>query len=472
MGSRPIGPGTSLGRYVVQEYLRQSTLGPVYRASDPALSRSVAVTVLEGVAADPDAPGRFRTLGPQLVRLNHPNITDVFEYGEHDGAPYLISQIVPGPTLADRLMGGRLGQDDALRLLRGVGAGIDYLHTGGVMHGDLKPGTVLIGPGEQALVTDYGLVPLLGPSYRRLTPEVTLGDPLYTAPEDVTQGALTPATDRYAFATLAYQLITGSAPFEGRPAAELLGAQEREEPPRPSTRNPALGPATDSVLLRGLAKNPGARWTTCAQLTDRLVEALQRDSAAATAPVLARAPAPAVGQGGGGAGRWALGALAVVAIAAVAALLYASGFGRPSPTPSPSPSPGTLRLSVSSVTAGGTVLLSASNLPANQVGTVDIQSDPVQVDVFSADQFGNVTKQVTIPADTVPGGHLVSLCWGGTCPVTQAITVLQTPQTPTPTATPTHTPSITATITPTHSPTHTPSTSPVVPPPLTPTPTH
>src|SRR5207302_5184360 len=139
-----VGVGTRLGRYVVQEYVGQGALGPVFRGFDPAVG-SVSVKVLSALA-EPAAVDRFRVVAPQLVTLRHPNLASVLDYGEHEETPYLIVEYVAGGTLADRMRSPAVSQLGVVSVLEGAAAGIDQAHRGGFVHGALSPRQILLGP--------------------------------------------------------------------------------------------------------------------------------------------------------------------------------------------------------------------------------------------------------------------------------------------------------------------------------------
>src|SRR5262249_28246981 len=138
----PIRTGVTLGRYQVQEYLGQGAYGPNYRAYDPNLSRSATIEVLEALR-DQDVRGRLAFAAPSLVELHHPNLVDVYEVGERQGVPYLVSAYVEGVSLRDAMRGG-ISQEGSVRLLQGVAKGVDHAHWQGIVHGDLRPATIML----------------------------------------------------------------------------------------------------------------------------------------------------------------------------------------------------------------------------------------------------------------------------------------------------------------------------------------
>jgi len=279
----PIEPGTKLGPYVVQEAIGRGAMGVVYRAYHAELERTGAVKVLQAIGADPESKARFRREALAIAHMRHPNILNVFDFGEIRGTPYMIVEFVAGGSLANRLQAGPLDQQSALAFLRGIGEGLDYAHSLGIVHRDVKPANVLLGPEDTPILADFGLVKLMESNSVNSMTGVTTGTPAYMAPEQVTATDVGPAADRYSLATIAYELLTGGYPFDGEGVLEMLYAHVHREPPPPSSRNPKLGPAVDSVILRGLAKDPGERWPTCEEFVAALDTALKAGPAAISA---------------------------------------------------------------------------------------------------------------------------------------------------------------------------------------------
>ncbi len=413
--------GTRIGRFVIHEYLGQGDLGLVFRAQGPTAG-SVAVKVLRGLA-DAEGSGRFRALARRLTGLRHPNVVGVQDFGAHDGVPYVIEQHVAGGSLSDHLRTGSLDQPAVIRVLRGIAAGVDHAHGGGFVHGALKPQQVLLDHDHQPFVSDFGLAMLRWPPPDGVSVIVPERGAAYAAPELVTGGRPTAAADRYAFASLAYQLLTGHTPFEGEPH-EVMRAQLDGEPAPPSTRRPSLGPRLDAVLLRGLAKAPGARWGSCSDLVEALTEALGPAGPEASGPRPGPVPEPAPAPP-------ARRARLPLAVAGVLAALLLAG-GSAATWLAGQPPPVALGLSSETVPAGGTLAVEASGLRPDQAGTVELHSDPEQIGVFRADRSGRARARVTIPQDAAPGRHVVSLCWDGGCHGAARLTVVDEPPAPRP----------------------------------------
>ena len=459
----PIEPGTKLGQYEVLELIGEGAMGSVYRAYHAQLARTGAVKVMHAIAPDKDSISRFRHEAQAIARMRHPNILNVFDFGEYEETPYMIVEYVPGGNLAGRMSHGPLDRATALRFLRGIGAGLDYAHAQGIVHRDVKPANVLLERDETPVLADFGLAKMLqGSSVKSMT-GVTTGTPAYMAPEQVTGQQVGPAADRYSLATIAYEMLTGSIPFEGLGVLEVLYAHVHQDPALPSSLNSDLNQSVDAVIMRGLAKEPRSRWATCEAFVNALATAMGAKATASVERTIAMAPpgersdsgplfAPPpptipspVWPGGGDVAarrearmrRFVIAAIAVLVLAAV--IVGVVGFVlRGSPTAA-------LSLSSSIVHAGDPLTVTASHLPANQNGEIQLLS-VLHTYPFTADGNGNVNVEITVPVDAGIGEHTVSICWSGAC---HAHTTVVVPaalalQSPSPAATPVATrPSIT-----------------------------
>lgn len=486
----PIQPGTKLGQYEVKEFIGQGAMGFVYRAYHPQLERTGAVKVLQAITPDPDTTARFRHEAQAIAQMRHPNILNVYDFGEFEGTPYMIVEYVAGGSLADRIRSAPIDQASALKYLRGIATALDHAHSLGIVHRDVKPANVLLGRDDQPILADFGLAKLLQGSSLKSMTGVTTGTPAYMAPEQVTGSKVGPPADRYSLATMAYELFTGSIPFDGEGVLELLYAQVHRQPPLPSSRKPELGPRLDAVLMRGLAKDPGARWPSCQAFVDALAAALSGAALPSVEKTVVMAmpdelpvsypsppdelPPPTIPvtpprTGAAPTVAMALSATEVAAtetmrppdaqapparrsrrrlliiLAAVVILLLIAGgavfYAAANPLQP------TLSLSSDTVQAGDTVVVSGSHLPSNQSGDIDVVGS-VRTASFRSDGSGGFSVQVTVPRDIVVGDHIVRMCWGGACHGESTLHVtaplaLASP-TPTPTASTLRSPTPTA----------------------------
>jgi serine/threonine-protein kinase len=439
----PIAPGTKLGQYEVQDFIGQGAMGLVYRAYHSQLERTGAVKVLQAMSPDPDTTSRFRHEAQAIAQMRHPNIVNVYDFGDFQGTPYMIVEYVPGGSLAERMSKKDVDPSTALRYLRGIAAGLDYAHGHGVVHRDVKPANVLLSSEDTPVLADFGLAKLLQGSSLKSMTGVTTGTPAYMAPEQVTGGKIGPAADRYSLATIAYEMLTGVIPFDGEALMELLYSQVHREPPPPSSRNHSLGPRVDTVVMRGLAKDPGARWESCTAFVEALAAALAPRAEPAVDRTVVMAPRASAAAAIAAPGRSALelgaaepmtlaypsppqpqkkksrrGLWAVAALAVAVVLLVAATIGYLVTRPSP-----TISLSQDIVQAGDTLVVSASNLPARQGGVIQLLSVLHEVP-FQADSKGEVVAYLTVPPDTFPGTHTVQICWSSACHASTRLEVL------------------------------------------------
>jgi serine/threonine-protein kinase len=467
-----IGTGTKLGQYEVQDFIGQGAMGLVYRAYHVQLERTGAVKVLQAIAPDPDTTARFRHEAQAIAQLRHPNILNVYDFGEYQGTPYMIVEYVPGGSLANRLGEGQIDQAAALKYLRGIASGLDYAHEHGIVHRDVKPANVLLEKDNTPVLADFGLAKLLQGSSLKSMTGVTTGTPAYMAPEQVAGSRVGPAADRYSLATIAYEMLTGVIPFDGEGLLELLYAQVHREPLPPSSRNTSLQPKVDAVIMRGLAKDPAARWQTCTEFVDALSAALTHSSEPAVTRTMVMAPAgvastmnlatatpappaPTYVDSEDSAAtvgvafpspppsevkRKSRKGLIALTIAAALILLLVIGtvgyVGYVATHQAPA-----FSLSPSTVVAGDTVRVTARHLPANQTGEIRLHSQLVKFP-FRADRTGSVSGEILIPFDSDAGDHLVELCWATTCHVSAILHVLESgaATSPTPGESPSTTP--------------------------------
>lgn len=281
-------------RYRNPERIARGGMGEVYRAEDADLSRVVAVKLLSERYADNEAiRGRFTREALAVARLsNAPSTVTIFDVGDHHGRPYIVMEYLPGGSLADRLE--REGAQPVGRALEWLGqaaAALDAAHANGIVHRDVKPANLLLDEGDRVKVADFGVASAadLGSFTEAGTVVGTAG---YLAPEQARGERATPASDLYALAVVAFELLTGKRPFERESStAEAIAHVSAPIPPA-SSSNPELPPEVDDVLARGLAKEPEHRYDSAAELVEALRDALDR--AAGTTRVGAIAPAPPV----------------------------------------------------------------------------------------------------------------------------------------------------------------------------------
>ena len=279
------------GRYRLFDKLGQGSMGAVYRAHDTALDRDVAVKLLQPeLAAEPGFQERFRREAYGAGRLANPNIIPIYETGEIDGRLYFVMPIVDGVDLNKVLKrDGPMSPQKAVRVVEQVAAALDAAHKSGLVHRDVKPSNLLMVGEDFVYLIDFGLVHEADAGRLTMT-NVAPGSPAYMAPERFGSGKNVDArADVYSLACVLYECLTGRLPFSGGGVEGLAAAHRGDEPPKPSSSNPAIPVAFDAVIARGMAKEPEDRFQSAHELAVAARAALTDVSG-----VSAQAPAPTV----------------------------------------------------------------------------------------------------------------------------------------------------------------------------------
>jgi tetratricopeptide (TPR) repeat protein/tRNA A-37 threonylcarbamoyl transferase component Bud32 len=261
------GPRT-LGKFELIEAIGSGAFGTVYKARDLRLDRTVAIKVpRSGNLADRADLDRFLREARSVARLRHPSIVPVHDVGEHEGVPYLVSDFVQGLTLTDLLSARRLTSREAAELVAAVAGALQYAHEQGVVHRDVKPSNILLDDVGRPHLMDFGLA-------RRDAGDVTmtidgqvLGTPAYMSPEQARgEGHRVDGRgDVYSLGVVLYQMLTGELPFRGTPRM-LLHRVLHDEPRRPRSLNDRIPRDLETICLKAMAKEPGRRYTSAAEL--------------------------------------------------------------------------------------------------------------------------------------------------------------------------------------------------------------
>jgi tetratricopeptide (TPR) repeat protein len=277
--------------YEVLSELGRGGMGVVYKARQKSLNRLVALKVILGAGhAGSDQLSRFRAEATTAAQLQHPNIVQVFEIGEHDGQPYFSLELVEGGSLADRLKGEPQPPRDAAELVRTIALAVHHAHERGVVHRDLKPANILLSSKFQVpsskseanlelgtwnlepKVADFGLAKQQSVASHLTQSGAILGTPSYMAPEQAAGDgkAVGPATDVYALGAILYEALTGRPPFRAASAMDTVMQVLKEDPVPPSRLQPKLPRDIETICLKCLAKNPEQRYASAAALADDL----------------------------------------------------------------------------------------------------------------------------------------------------------------------------------------------------------
>ena len=264
-----------LGDYRIEGIVGVGRTGIVYLATDSRTGRAVALKVLrEDVSIDPIYRERFRREGALLAALRHPHIIPIYGMGELDGDLFIATRLVSG-TLKNLIMSGPIPVDVAMNIVTAVAEAVDTAHMAGIVHRDVKPANVLLDPGPEVFLGDFGLA--RDPDAQALTmPGQVIGTLDYMAPEHLdAEGVGTPA-DIYALTCLAIETLTGEVPFPRGTDAAVMYAHVVDEPPSVSARRPELPAALDEVIAAGMAKDPDDRPLTARALLTDMLRALGR----------------------------------------------------------------------------------------------------------------------------------------------------------------------------------------------------
>jgi serine/threonine-protein kinase len=259
--------------YEIVGTLGKGGMGIVYKARQTKLGRLVALKmVLSEGAASPVERSRFRREAEATARLQHPNIVQIYQLGEHDGCPYFVLELVEGGSLAERLRGTPLMVRSAAELVLLLARAVQHAHERGVLHRDLKPANVLLGADGAPKIADFGVARRLDLDQGQTRTGAIVGTPSYMAPEQAEGQVhdLGPATDVYALGAILYECVTGRPPFKAPSVLETLEQVRTHDPARPTALQPGLPRDLETICLKCLQKDPRHRYRSARELADDL----------------------------------------------------------------------------------------------------------------------------------------------------------------------------------------------------------
>jgi tetratricopeptide (TPR) repeat protein len=271
--SGDLSEAAPLPGYEILGELGRGAMGVVYRVRQVGLKRVVALKmILSGAGATPQELARFRSEAEAVARLQHPNIVQVYEVGEHHGRPFFSLEHVDGGTLATKLRAGLPAAAEAAALVEQLARAMDAVHRCGVVHRDLKPANVLLTAAGTPKISDFGLAKKLDEDTGQTHAGAIMGTPSYMAPEQAAGGAAqaTPRADVYALGAILYECLTGRPPFKAATVAQTLRQVVEQEPVPPRQLNAAAPRDVETICLKCLHKAPAQRYSTAANLADDL----------------------------------------------------------------------------------------------------------------------------------------------------------------------------------------------------------
>src|SRR2546430_9215879 len=273
-----IASGTKLGRYEIRSKLGEGGMGEVYLARDTQLGRDVAVKVLPSTySGDSDRLHRFEQEACAAGALNHPNILVIHHIDTHEGAPYIVSELLEGETLRQRMSGTALAQRRVIDYASQIAHGLAAAHEKGIVHRDLKPDNIFITKDGRVKILDFGIAKLTQPDgnlsqteipTRRVEtdPGVVMGTVGYMSPEQVKGRPVDHRSDIFSFGAILYEMLSGRRAFHGESAAETMSAILKEDPPDLSDTNQNVSPALERLVNHCLEKNPQERFHSASDL--------------------------------------------------------------------------------------------------------------------------------------------------------------------------------------------------------------
>src|SRR5579864_1969902 len=272
-----IKSGTRIGEYEIQKLLGSGGMGEVFRAHDSRLGRDVAIKVLPRIlATDSERLKRFEQEARATAVLNHPNILVVFRMGTHEGAPYLVSELLEGATLREQLVRGPLPVRKAIDYGIQIARGLAAAHDRGIAHRDLKPDNLFVTKDGHVKILDFGLAKLIQvprhAEQNALTadtgtePGMVMGTVGYMSPEQVRGRSADHRSDIFAFGAAMYEMLSGKRAFHKPTSAETMTAILNEEPPSVSQTALNVPPGLQRIVHRCLEKNPEQRFQSASDL--------------------------------------------------------------------------------------------------------------------------------------------------------------------------------------------------------------
>jgi len=301
-----LAAGTKLGPYEVESPVGAGGMGEVYRARDTRLGRDVALKILPAsFACDATRLQRFEQEARAVAALNHPSILAVFDIGQYNALPFLVSELLEGENLRTVLERGALAQRKAVEYGVQIAQGLAAAHEKGIVHRDLKPDNIFVTRDGRIKILDFGLAKLVqsspedadGATLATLPTAATgagivLGTPGYMAPEQVRGHAADPRTDIFAFGAVLYEMLSGVRAFRRETPAESMTAILREDPPELSDATHSVSPALDRIVRRCLEKNPEQRFQSARDLSFALSALSGTDASGFTKAAGQEIPAP------------------------------------------------------------------------------------------------------------------------------------------------------------------------------------
>jgi serine/threonine protein kinase len=318
--------GRQFGPYRIVAPLGEGGMATVYKGYQASTDRYVALKILPPYFAhDPTFVARFEQEARIVARLQHPHILPVFDFGRQDGYTYIVMPFIESGSLADLLEKGPLPLSQILQVVGQVGDALDYAHSFGVIHRDVKPGNILIDRRGNCLLTDFGIARMVEGTTALTRTGGTIGTPAYMSPEQIRAEHLDGRSDLFSLGVVLYEMATGRTPFRADTPLAVYVKQLNDPLPSPRSYNPGLPEGVERVILKALSKEPPDRFQTAAEMSAALGQAI-----AGTQTQLTPAPMARPARKGRRLPAWAMGTVGLLGVVALALLaLWIVGRGSP-----------------------------------------------------------------------------------------------------------------------------------------------
>jgi eukaryotic-like serine/threonine-protein kinase len=368
---------SSIGKYQILELVGEGAMGVVYRAHDPVLERTVAIKVMnDAIARQEDLRKRFLREAQAAGSLQHPNVVCIYDLGDADGHLFIAMEFVPGVDLERMIeLGEPLSLQSRLDIVIDVLTGLSYAHRKGIVHRDIKPANIRIAEDGRAKIMDFGVAHLASSSMTRTGS--FLGTPSYMAPEQITQGATTAATDIFAVGAVLYQLLSMMKPFDAPTLQNLLFKIITEKPRSVTELTPGLPPALDRIVMKALEKEPSQRYSSALDMANELTSVRSKLSGPSypASISLSASVADAIALAGKNTQRrnqrLAMGGIGALAAAALLVALFRTPVAAPSASPANSavPAPAAAQTPATQPTSQAVALATSNSSAAPPSGT-------------------------------------------------------------------------------------------------------